>query len=101
VIFGAVVSSEETDTMHVTVIATGFDHTEREIYPDFGARRREPEPVAHPVSQPVAEPAMFAASETVPETVERSEVNLMTVGVTTGAHGLNLDIPTFLRKQLD
>ncbi len=115
VIFGAVVSTEDTDSMHVTVIATGFQHTEREIYPDFEVRRREPEPVANPVAQPVAEPmtaapvmepvtvepAMFAASETVPEVVERTEADFVTAGITTVAHELNLDIPTFLRKQLD
>ncbi len=113
VIFGAVVSTEDTDSMHVTVIATGFEHTEREIYPDFEVRRREP--IARPVSQPVAEPmttapvlepvtvepAMFSSRETAPVIDEKTDVDFVAAGVTTVAHELNLDIPTFLRKQLD
>jgi cell division protein FtsZ len=107
VIFGAVVSTEDTDAMHVTVIATGFQHTEREIYPSFAVRQREPGPVAKPMAaalgmEPVTvEPAMFAARETVPEIVGRSEFDFVPAGVTAAAHELNLDIPTFLRKQLD
>ena len=102
VIFGAVVSTEGTDSMHVTVIATGFEHSEREIYPDFEVRNRSPKPVAAPVIEPVkVEPAVFAASEAAPEMVEKAGVDFVAAGVTTMAHELNLDIPTFLRKQLD
>ncbi len=107
VIFGAVVSAEGTDAMHVTVIATGFEHSEREIYPDFDVRRCSPEPVAQPVAAaPVmetvtVEPVVFSARGTVPETVEKSGVNFVAAGVTKVAHEINLDIPTFLRKQLD
>ena len=106
VIFGAVVSTVETDAMHVTVIATGFEHSEREIYPDFEMRRRSPEPMAQPVAAaPVmesvtVEPVIFAASETVPGTVQNPGADFVANSVM-GAHELNLDIPTFLRKQLD
>lgn len=102
VIFGAVVSTEGTDSMHVTVIATGFEHSEREIYPDFEVRNRSPKPVAAPVIESVTgEPAVFAASEAAPEMVEKAGVDFVASGVTTMANELNLDIPTFLRKQLD
>jgi cell division protein FtsZ len=102
VIFGAVVSTEGTDSMHVTVIATGFEHSEREIYPDFDVRNRSPKPVEAPVMEPVTvEPVVFAASEAAPEIVEKGSVDFVAAGITTMAHELNLDIPTFLRKQLD
>jgi cell division protein FtsZ len=119
VIFGAVVSTEDTDAMHVTVIATGFDYSEREIYPDAERRRYESEPVHRPAAQPVArpvaepvtaapvmepvtvEPAVFTASEAAPAPEAKSEVDFVAAGVTTVATELNLDIPTFLRKQLD
>ena len=107
VIFGAVVSTEDTDAMHVTVIATGFDHSEREIYPDFEVKTRTPDPVAQPVAaanmmEPkTVEPAVFAASKTVLETVGNTSVDFVASGITSVANELNLDIPTFLRKQLD
>ena len=116
VIFGAVVSTEDTDAMHVTVIATGFEHSEREIYPDFEVRNRAPQPIAQPVAMPVAEPvaaapvmepvtvesAVFTSCEAVHEpVVEKPEVDFVAAGVTTMAREMNLDIPTFLRKQLD
>lgn len=116
VIFGAVVASEDTDSMHVTVIATGFEHTEREIYPDFEVRNSAPQPVAQPVSMPVAEPvatahlmepvtvesAVFTSCEAIHEpVVEKQEADFVAAGVTTLESGTNLDIPTFLRKQLD
>jgi len=61
------------------------------------------EPVAAaPIMEPVTvEPAVFAASERVPEVVEKQDVDFVAAGVTTLATELNLDIPTFLRKQLD
>jgi cell division protein FtsZ len=111
VIFGAVVSTEGTDSMHVTVIATGFEHTEREIYPDSEARLHSPRPAAQPASQPVAaaavmepvtvEPVVFATSKAEPVIVGKPETDFAAAEVTTMAHELNLDIPTFLRKQLD
>jgi cell division protein FtsZ len=91
VIFGAVVSDSNRDTIHVTVIATGFEKREREIMPRFTAKPRETE---------IFEAARF---EEVP--LEDDRLQYATVGAEVGgvvSHiDQNLDIPTFLRKQLD
>lgn len=91
VIFGAVVNSTDIDEMHVTVIATGFMHQEREIIPRFTAE--------------TVTPNVFEM-ETAVQDQRTSEVHEYSV---VGAdlherpahHEPNIDIPTFLRKQLD
>jgi cell division protein FtsZ len=91
VIFGAVVCDSNRDNIHVTVIATGFEQREREILPAFTARPRETE---------MLETVRF-------EEVPREDDRLRYAGVgadtanSTGHSDPNLDIPTFLRKQLD
>jgi hypothetical protein len=48
------------------------------------------------------ESAVFVSSEAVHEPVmEKPRVDFVSAGVTHLAHEMNLDIPTFLRKQLD
>jgi len=97
VIFGAVVNKGMAEEIQVTVIATGFEPREREIMP-----LREPEVVAGPKS---AEIISIRDLDNAPTPVEID--NLARSGVGYGAanfgsyHEPNLDIPTFLRKQLD
>jgi hypothetical protein len=52
--------------------------------------------------EPVSvEQAVMSSSEPEAERAVEPEVDFVSAGVTTMAHELNLDIPTFLRKQLD
>jgi cell division protein FtsZ len=91
VIFGAVVNDAVRDELHVTVIATGFEQREREFIPPFKADTRSSEILdVHSIGQ-------RAGTEELEE--------LTGVGVdmpnVVNLHEPNLDIPTFLRKQLD
>ena len=91
VIFGAVVSEAGRDNIHVTVIATGFDGKEREILPTFTAETKETEIFEIPRFDDVTlddEEHRYAG---VGADAARSVANVAP----------NLDIPTFLRKQLD
>jgi len=104
IIFGAVHDRELEGKIRVTVIATGFDSTEEEegvIRPDFRTQRsrRKPEPATAPVSMPGelekqvavaggrAEPAL-PLSRFPERTVTREQIT-------------ELDIPTFIRRQMD
>jgi cell division protein FtsZ len=102
VIFGAVVNPEETGAICVTVIATGFEPVEREIHPDYEARRRT---AVHAQGMGADRMKVDTPAVAVEETVQRADnepgMDFVAAGVTTVAHELNLDIPTFLRKQLD
>ncbi|HSG26879.1 MAG TPA: cell division protein FtsZ, partial [Candidatus Krumholzibacterium sp.] len=91
VIFGAVINDDGPDSMSVTVIATGFESREREIVPSM----RPAEKVAEVFEiarepEPVVQPARFDHMD-----------GLELVGAGCSTHEPNLDIPTFLRKQLD
>lgn len=115
VIFGAVVNGGESEALQVTVIATGFTPREREILPLAAAPERLPAvepravPAAVPVEIPVAElktPEIVTIEALDEARIEREEAeNLARVGLHAvnfgGYHEPNLDIPTFLRKQLD
>jgi cell division protein FtsZ len=91
VIFGAVINGSIGDEISVTVIATGFEQREREIIPSFTARtiEREPFDVGRFGETHAPEPSP------VMEEVEGAMANVA------GYNEPNLDIPTFLRKQLD
>ena len=93
VIFGAVVNKEMSEMMQVTVIATGFEPREREIMPVH-------EVIAEPKS-----PKLFSIRELEEVPTAREIDNLARVGLGAVNFGScpepNLDIPTFLRKQLD
>jgi cell division protein FtsZ len=91
VIFGAVVNSTDIDEMHVTVIATGFMYQEREIIPRF---------TAETVAPNVFEMETTGQDQRAGEVHEYSVVGAETVGRPVH-HEPNIDIPTFLRKQLD
>jgi cell division protein FtsZ len=106
VIFGAVVSCANIEEMHVTVIATGFTNREREIIPSFAAETTAPDVFGVSGAGDIrgvdeehrsGEPHEYA--------VVGAEVNERPVCREAGerpAHREpNIDIPTFLRKQLD
>ena len=116
VIFGAVVNRGETDQLQVTVIATGFTPREREIMPAqrtvaaASVDRAVAPPVAIPVDVPVAEtraPEIVTVNELDEARIAREEaeslaqVGLHAVNFGSWNDSPNLDIPTFLRKQLD
>jgi cell division protein FtsZ len=93
VIFGAVVNKETSDAMQVTVIATGFEPREREIMP-------VPEVIAEPRSSEMFSRSEFEEVPTAQEIDNLARVGLGAVNFGS-SHEPNLDIPTFLRKQLD
>ena len=104
IIFGAVHDPALEGKIRVTVIATGFDTAadEKVIPGDFG--RPRPQPMAVPVQQPVPEVRQLEAvrmavggggvEEVLPlnrfpeQTVSREQL-------------VELDIPTFIRRQMD
>ena len=91
VIFGAVINDDGPDCVSVTVIATGFETREREIAPAARPAERTSEPVEMH-TQP-RRPVRAAGYE------EMEALEL--VGAGCSSQETNLDIPTFLRKQLD
>ena len=97
-IFGAVIDEKMADTIRVTVIATGFDHTGPTV------RRR--------VSSPVQQPATVAASLSGGATNRSSTATTQSEPAAPVASGSlfdfpvkqpvdvdNLEVPTFLRKR--
>lgn len=97
VIFGAVVNCATTEEMHVTVIATGFTSREREIVPSFAAETRVPDVFG------VSGVDDICGVEEDRRTAEQHEYAV--VGAEANERPVrrepNIDIPTFLRKQLD
>jgi cell division protein FtsZ len=91
VIFGAVINHAEIDEMHVTVIATGFTSHEREISPSFVTE--------------TAAPDVFGMGGIGEDRKAGELKEYEVVGAEAHArsayHEPNIDIPTFLRKQLD
>ncbi len=105
IIFGAVHDPDLEGKIRVTVIATGFDSTEEDkvIRPDF--RRHRP-------SQPVPEPAPQPMVQQQPRVEQRAAVGggraepVLPLGrfperVVTRDQLVELDIPTFIRRQMD
>ncbi len=115
IIFGAVHDPTLEGQIRVTVIATGFDSVEEEkvIRTDF-RRPRPQQQVAQPDAEPVAHPRVQPAAHQAP--VE-AEVRMVAVGggrpepvlplnrfperLVTREHLSELDIPTFIRRQMD
>ncbi len=110
IIFGAVHDPTLEGQVRVTVIATGFDSTEDDkvIRTDF--RRPRTQPQAQPQPEPVVQQAVQQAP------VE-AEVRMVAMGggrpepvlplsrfperIVTREHLTELDIPTFIRRQMD
>jgi len=115
IIFGAVHDPSLEGKIRVTVIATGFDSSEEEskvIRTDF--RRPRPQPQVQPAPEPVVQQAVQQVAQQAP--VE-AEVRMVAVGggrpepvlplnrfperIVTREHLTELDIPTFIRRQMD
>ena len=110
IIFGAVHDPDLEGKVRVTVIATGFDSGEddNEIPGDFGRPLAQPKPPAQPVGQTIVPPAPMH---------EREEIRVAAVGGGRAEPVLplsrfpermiskdqieGLDIPTFIRCQMD
>jgi cell division protein FtsZ len=112
IIFGAVHDPALEGQIRVTVIATGFDSSEEEkvIRPDF--RRPRPQPQAQPVAEPVARPVAQQAQLAVEPEVRVAAVgggraepvlplNRFPERMVTREQLMELDIPTFIRRQMD
>ena len=101
IIFGAVHDPSLEGKVRVTVIATGFDSTEAEeeniIRPEFS---RPPQPQARPQPQaqpqPVRKVAQGGSSEAVELPLPRPRERVVTM-----EQIRELDIPTFIRRQMD
>jgi cell division protein FtsZ len=90
VIFGAVIDENMKDTVRITVIATGFEHT-------GGATRRVNRPSQMRDREGVsrtANPPRYTPATTTPEPREDS-----TASASTGYDPDDLELPTFLRRQ--
>jgi cell division protein FtsZ len=112
IIFGAVHDPELEGRIRVTVIATGFDSAEDDKVITGNFRRPRPQP--QPKAQPVAEPVVVEPP--VPQRAHVAQVR-MAVGGGGSEHVLplsrfpertvsreqieGLDIPTFIRRQMD
>jgi cell division protein FtsZ len=95
VIFGAVVNKGTVGEIQVTVIATGFEPREREIMP-------APEIAAKPNSPEIIDIKEYDEGPTPVEIANLAHTGVGLHAVNFGScHEPNLDIPTFLRKQLD
>lgn len=112
IIFGAVHDPELEGKIRVTVIATGFDSADEEkvIRPDF--RRPRPQPAAQRLAIPQA-----VAQPTAHEVPAQAEVQRVAVGggraepvlplnrfpeqPVSRQQLVELDIPTFIRRQMD
>ncbi len=117
IIFGAVHDPELEGKIRVTVIATGFDRSEtarqeaRVLRPDFGRPAATPRNVSQPVSQSQSQP-----QQQIQFQQERKVVGGGGTGVERGGvmplsrppervvdrtEIRDLDIPTFIRRQMD
>ncbi len=91
IMFGAVIDESMDDRISVTVIATGFESSEREIIPSFSSM--EPAPVVIGDRRFTDEPRVEDYG---------AIAGLESEMVNTGSYNEpNIDVPTFLRKQLD
>ncbi len=112
IIFGAVHDPELEGRIRVTVIATGFDSADEEkvIRPDFKRPRAQPQSRPQPREEPMAQPNPHRQ-------VVQEEVRVAAVGggraepvlplnrfperTVTREQFSELDIPTFIRRQMD
>jgi cell division protein FtsZ len=112
IIFGAVHDPELEGRIRVTVIATGFDSADEEkvIRPDFKRPRAQPRSRPQPREEPMAQP-------NPQRQVVQEEVRVAAVGggraepvlplnrfperTVTREQFSDLDIPTFIRRQMD
>jgi cell division protein FtsZ len=97
VIFGAVVDEDLTDEIFITVIATGFHSDERAVVrtPQSAMVEANPKVLDLPTFMREKKKKTEESTESKPASQSKSD------GVTFDAEIDDLDIPTFLRKQMD
>jgi len=111
IIFGAVHDPDREGTIRVTVIATGFDSAEDEkvIPGDFRRPRPQPQPPVQPVHEPVVAEMPVVAQQLETRMVAAGGVRTEQVLPLTRfpertisrEQIQGLDIPTFIRRQMD
>ena len=92
IIFGTVIDENMKDEIRITVIATGFDD-------NVVKKKQSPENVTHLAGfrrEDLATPAFMRRDKT------RNNANIVTMGINDDdTENLDLEIPTFLRRQAD
>ena len=91
IIFGTVIDENMKDEIRITVIATGFDD-------NVVKKKQSPENVTHLAGfrrEDLATPAFMRRDKT------RNNANVVTMGINDETENLDLEIPTFLRRQAD
>jgi cell division protein FtsZ len=91
IIFGTVIDENMKDEIRITVIATGFDD-------NVVKKKQSPENVTHLAGfrrEDLATPAFMRREKT------RNNANVVTIGINDDTENLDLEIPTFLRRQAD
>lgn len=92
IIFGTVIDENMKDEIRITVIATGFDD-------NVVKKKQSPENVTHLAGfrrEDLATPAFMRREKT------RNNANVVTMGINDDdTENLDLEIPTFLRRQAD
>ena len=90
IIFGTVIDESMKDEIRITVIATGFD--------DVMKKKQTPANIAHLGGfrrEDLATPAFMRREKT------RNNANVVTMGINDDVENLDIEIPTFLRRQAD
>jgi len=91
IIFGTVIDETMKDEIRITVIATGFDD-------NLIKKKVTADNVTHLAGfkkEDLLTPAFIRQERT------RNKANIVTLGVDEGTEELDLEIPTFLRRQAD
>ncbi len=90
IIFGTVIDENMKDEIRITVIATGFE--------DAMKRKQAPSNVAHLGGfrkEDLSTPAYMRREKS------RDQANVLTIGINDESQNVDIDIPTFLRRQAD
>jgi len=90
IIFGTVIDESMGDEIRITVIATGFD--------DVMKRKQAPDNVTHLGGfrrEDLSTPAFMRREKT------RDNANVVTLGINDENDNIDIEIPTFLRRQAD
>jgi cell division protein FtsZ len=91
IIFGTVIDENMKDEIRITVIATGFDD-------NLIKKKISPENITHLSSfrrEDLSTPAFMRREKT------RNNAKVVTMGINDDTESLDLEIPTFLRRQAD
>jgi len=90
IIFGTVIDENMKDEIRITVIATGFE--------DMTKKKQTPSNVAHLGGfrkEDLSTPAFMRKEKS------RDQANVLTMGINDESENVDIEIPTFLRRQAD